>query len=102
MSDWNDIISVAVEAVIGEHPEPGGFEDLSMAFPGKRYHDYGKNPTFIVDVFRLNEEKQTNLWIGNYRRGGPTEEIRATLPVGREVEAAKSLGEQFLLLHGKP
>lgn len=100
MSDWNDIISVAVEAVIGEHPEPGGFKDLSMTFPGKRYHDYGKNPTFIVDAFR--QEKQTNLWIGNYRRGGPTEEIHATLPVGREVEAAKSLGEQFLFLHGKP
>lgn len=102
MSDWNDIISGAVEAVIGERPEPGDFGDLSMAFLGKRYHDYGKNPTFIVDAFRLSEEKQTNLWIGNYRRGGPTEEIQATLPVGREVEAAKSLGEQFLFLHGKP
>lgn len=102
MSDWNEIISGAVEAIIGERPEPGDCEDLSMAFSGKRYHNYGKNPTFIVDAFRLNEKMQTNLWIANYREGGPTEEIQATLPAGREVEAAKSLGEQFLFLHGKP
>lgn len=102
MSDWNGIISGAVEAVIGERPEPGDFESLSIAFSGKRYHDYGKNPTFIVDAFRLNEKMPANLWIANYRRGEPTEEIQATLPVGREVEAAKSLGEQFLLLYGKP
>lgn len=101
MSDWNDIISSAAEAVIGERPEPEEYKSLSMA-SGKRYHDYIKRPTFIVDAFRLNEKMQTNLWIANYRRGGPTEEIQATLPVGREVEAAKSLGEQFLSLYGKP
>lgn len=101
MSQWNDIISGAVEAVTGERPEPGDCEILSTDFSGKRYHNYGKNPTFIVDAFRLDEKMPTNLWIANYRRGGPTEEIHATLPVGREVEAAKSLGEQFLFLYGK-
>lgn len=101
MSEWDDIISGAVKAVTGERPEPGDCESLSMA-SGKRYHNYSKRPTFIVDAFRLNEKMQTNLWIANYRRGEPTEEIQATLPVGREVEAAKSLGEQFLFLYGKP